>query len=41
MPNDYIKKMPCFSGNDSVSIEGYLDVLWSYMESQGTEDEDV
>ena len=41
MPNDYTKELPCFSGNNSISIEGYLDVFWWYMESQGAEDEDV
>ena len=41
MPNDYIKKLPRFSGSDSISTEGFLDVFWWYMESRGAEDEDV
>ena len=39
MPNDYIKRLPRFSGNNP--IEGYLDIFWLYMESWCAKDEDV
>ena len=39
MPNDYIKRLRRFFGNNP--IEGYLDIFWLYMESWGAKDEDV
>ena len=41
MPNDYIMRLPQFSGNNDISIESHLDILWDYMEIRGAENEDV
>ena len=41
MPNDYIRRLPQFSGNNDISIESQLDTLWNYMEIRGVNNEDV
>ena len=41
MPNNYTRRLPQFSGNNDISIESHLDILWDYMESRGAYNEDV
>ena len=41
MPNDYTRRLPQFSGNNDISIEIHLDILWDYMEIRGEDNEDV
>ena len=41
MPNDYTRRFPQFSGNNDISIEIHLDILWDYMEIIGADNEDV
>ena len=41
MPNDYTRRLPQFSGNNEISIESHLDILWDYMEIRGVNNEDV
>ena len=41
MPNDYTRRLPQFSGNNDISIESHLDILWDYMEIRGADNEDV
>ena len=41
MPNKYIERLPRFYANAIESIESHLDAFWCYMESLGTEHEDV
>ena len=30
MPNNYTRRLPQFSGNNDISIERHLDILWDY-----------
>ena len=41
MPRDYIRKLPRFYGNNAISIEDHLQMLWDHMEVRGADDEDV
>ena len=41
MPNNYTRRLPQFSGNNDISIEIHLDILWDYMEIIGADNEYV
>ena len=41
MPKRYSEGLPRFFANSIESIESHLDAFWCYMESLGTENEDV